>query len=138
LSLVANSFSIFFATRNLPPRNNLPPWAPQSVLWPAYATLGIACLSLATAVCVLVSYWRGGHRKAEKAAIWFTAMSIGGFFFMIILWAITAGIITSARNNSGGKDLWAWSCKKNNRNELFSSTIDYDLVCRQMVSIIFP
>ncbi|KAF3928697.1 hypothetical protein AA313_de0203177 [Arthrobotrys entomopaga] len=132
LSLAASSFSIFFATRNLESRNNLPPWAPQSVLWPTYATLAIACVSLLLAIGILISYWKGGHEKAEKASIWFTAFSVFGFLFMVILWVVIATSITNAKKNSGGNDLWAWACKDNQRKDLFASDIDYDLVCKQL------
>jgi len=132
VSLVANTFVIFFSTINLPPKDNLPAWAPQSILWPTYATIAIAGVSLLMATFVLISYWRGGHRKAERAGVWFTAISIFGFFFMIILWVVVAAVITNARTNSGGNDIWSWACKDNNRKNLFASTVDYDLVCRQL------
>ncbi|EPS38521.1 hypothetical protein H072_7747 [Dactylellina haptotyla CBS 200.50] len=132
LSLAASSFAIFFATRNLANRNNLPPWAPQTVLWPTYATLAIACVSLLMAIGILISYWKGGHEKAEKASIWFTAFTVFGFLFMIILWAVVAGTITNAKNNSNGNDMWAWACKDNQRKELFQDNINYDLVCKQL------
>ncbi|KAJ6255837.1 hypothetical protein Dda_9447 [Drechslerella dactyloides] len=132
LSLAASSFAIFFATKNLASRNNLPPWAPKSVLWPTYATLAIACVSLLMAILVLISYWKGGHEKAEQASLWFTAFSIFGFLFMIILWAVVAATITNAKNNSGGNDMWAWACKDGQRKELFQDTINYDLVCKQL------
>ncbi|EWC44634.1 hypothetical protein DRE_06623 [Drechslerella stenobrocha 248] len=132
LALAASSFAIFFATKNLANRNNLPPWAPQSILWPTYATLVIACISLLLAIGILISYWRGGHEKAENASLWFTAFTIFGFLFMIILWAVVAGTITNARNNSDGVDMWAWACKDNQRKELFKDDVDYDLVCKQL------
>lgn len=135
LSLVASSFAIFFATKNMANRNNLPPWAPQSVLWPSYLTLSIACVSLTMAVIIIVSYWKGGHEKAERASIWFTAFSIFGFLLMIIMWAVVAGAITNARNTQNGNDMWEWSCKDNQRKELFKDDVNYDLVCRQLVRI---
>ncbi|KAK6334620.1 hypothetical protein TWF718_010076 [Orbilia javanica] len=132
LSLAASSFAIFFATKHISNRNNLPPWAPQTVLWPTYATLAIACVSLLMAIIVLISYWRGGHEKAESASLWFTAFSVFGFLFMIILWAVIAGTITNARNSNNGNDMWSWACKDNQRKELFQDDIDYDLVCKQL------
>lgn len=132
LALVASTFAIFFATKNLANRHNLPAWAPQSILWPSYATIAIACISLLMAIFILISYWKGGHEKAEKASIWFTAISVLGFFIMIILWAVVAGTITNARNNSNGQDLWAWSCKDNERKKEFQDDVNYDLVCRQL------
>jgi len=84
------------------------------------------------AIIVLISYWRGGHKKAEKAAIWFTATSIFGFVFMIILWAVIAGIITNAKKSSQGHDLWAWACNNNERKQLFQDSVNYDLVCKQL------
>lgn len=134
LSLVASTFAIFFATRHLENRNNLAPWAPQSILWPTYLTLAIACTSLTLAIVVLITYWKGGHEKAEKASIWFTGFSIFGFLLMIILWAVVAGTITNARQTNNGNDLWSWSCNDNQRKELFKDDIDYDLVCKQLVS----
>lgn len=132
LALVASTFAIFFATKNLANRHNLPAWAPQSILWPSYATLAIACVSLTLAIVVLISYWKGGHEKAEKAGIWFTAISIFGFLFMIILWVVVATTITNAKNNSNGQDLWAWSCRDNERKKEFEKDVNYDLVCRQL------
>jgi len=46
------------------------------------------------------------------------------------MWGIAAGILQGAKNNSGNKDVWGWSCVDNKRRQLFSEKVNYALVCR--------
>lgn len=135
LALVATSFSIFNATRHLAPRNNVPAWANNTATWPQILVLTVACISLALCLLVFWSYWRGGHKRAEKVAVYYTLFAVGFFIFSIIMWGIAAGILQGSRNNSNNKDIWGWSCVDNKRRELFSQDVDYALVCRMQVSI---
>jgi len=81
----------------------------------------------------MYSYWRGGHKRAEKVAVYWTVFAVGTFIFTIVVWAIAAGIMQGSRNSSNGKDLWGWACKDNNRRKLFEQEVNYRLVCRQQV-----
>ncbi|RPA91303.1 hypothetical protein L873DRAFT_1714646 [Choiromyces venosus 120613-1] len=131
LSLLASTFSIFNATKALPPRNNLPPWAASTPQWPQISVLCIACVSLLISLYIMYAYWRGGHNRAEKAAVYSTVFAVGTFIFSIVIWAIAAGIMQGSRNSFNGKDLWGWSCKDNTRKKLFQNNVNYRLVCRQ-------
>ncbi|KAG0134820.1 hypothetical protein HOY82DRAFT_197218 [Tuber indicum] len=131
LALIASTFAIFNATKALPPRNNLPPWAVNTPQWPQITVLCIACVSLVISLYIMYSYWRGGHNRAEKVAVYWTVFAVGTFIFTIVIWAIAAGIMQGSRNSSEGKDLWGWACKDNNRRKLFEEEVNYRLVCRQ-------
>lgn len=120
-------------TRHLPARNNLPPWADTSTTWPQITLCTIAAVSLFLSTAVLVSYWRGGHRRAEKVSIYVTMFSLASFIFAIIMWGIAAGILNGTRAAGNGKDIWGWACKDNQRKALFQEDINYTLVCLQMV-----
>ena len=130
LSMLTATFQIFNATKHLPKRNGLPAWNQPTPLWPQILLLCIAGVSLVLAVVVFWAYWRGGHRKAEKIAVYYTMFAIGFFVFSIIMWAVGAGILHSSKANGGGKDLWGWSCKDNKRKQLFQDDVHYALVCR--------
>ena len=84
---------------------------------------------------IIFAYCRGGHRKAEKAAVYYTFFAIAFFFFSILMWAIGAAILNESRNNGKDKDMWGWSCKEGKRKELYEDKVDYPLVCRLQVSI---
>jgi hypothetical protein len=131
LAMIASTFAIFNATKNLPPRNNLPPWAISTPQWPQITVLCIAVLSLTVSLYIMYGYWRGGHDRAEKAAVYGTIVAVVSFIFAILVWAIAAGIMQGSRNGSAGQDIWGWSCKDNNRRKLFQDNINYKLVCRQ-------
>lgn len=133
LALIASTFAIFNATKALPPRNNLPPWAISTPQWPQITVLVIACVSLVISLYIMYSYWQGGHDRAEKAAVYWTVFAVGTFIFTIVVWAIAAGIMQGSRNSSQGKDLWGWACKDNTRRKLFQDDVNYRLVCRQQV-----
>ncbi|KAF2732277.1 hypothetical protein EJ04DRAFT_566171 [Polyplosphaeria fusca] len=130
LSMLATAFSIFNATRHLPPRNNLPPWAANTKTWPQITLLVIACISLGMSVVVLIAYGRGGHRRAEKVAAYYTIFAIGFFIFSIIMWAVGAAILNQSKSQGNGKDMWGWSCVDNKRRHLFENDVSYALMCR--------
>jgi hypothetical protein len=132
--MLSMTFTIFNATKHLPPRNNLPPWAQGQKTWPQITVLVIACISLAFCLLVFWNYWRGGHKKAEKVAVYYTLFAVGFFMFSIIMWAVAAGVLQQSKNGGHGKDMWGWSCLDNKRKELFQEEIDYELVCRMQVS----
>ena len=138
LSMLSTTFTIFNASKNLPNRSGLPAWAPHQQKWPQITLLVIACVSLAFSLMVFYAYWKGGHRRAEKAAIYYTVFSVVFFTFSIVMWAIGAAILNQSRNNGQGKDMWGWSCKDGKRKDVFSSDVDYALICRLQVRLPSP
>ncbi|RDW67798.1 hypothetical protein BP6252_09194 [Coleophoma cylindrospora] len=130
LAMVSMTFSIFNATKSLPPRNSLPAWADGTKTWPQITILAISSVSLALCLVVFWNYWRGGHHRAEKVAVYYTLFAVAFFIFSTIMWGIAAGILQGSRNNGNNKDLWGWSCVDNKRRQLFSQEVDYALVCR--------
>lgn len=130
LSMVSSAFAIFNATKTLPPRNNLPPWAPHTKTWPQIMMLTIAIVSLVMSMAVLIANWRGGHRKAEKVAVYYTIFSISFFMFSIIMWAVGATLLNQSKLKNHNKDMWGWSCVDNTRRHLFEDEVAYSLVCR--------
>lgn len=134
LAMISTTFSIFNATKNLPPRGKSTPWAPHQEIWPQITMLCIACVSLAMAIGIFYAYWRGGHRRAEKAAVYYTVFAIGFFIFSIVMWAIGAAVLNQSKQNGKDKDMWGWSCKEGKRKELYQNDVDYGVVCRMQVS----
>jgi hypothetical protein len=130
LSMLATVFAIFNATKNLAPRNNLFPWAKNTQAWPQITLLVIACVSLFMSIVVLVAYSRGGHRRAEKVAAYYTVFAVGFFIFSIIMWAVGAAVFNQSKAQGGGKDMWGWSCVDNKRRHLFEDDVSYALACR--------
>ncbi|KAJ9605226.1 hypothetical protein H2200_010616 [Cladophialophora chaetospira] len=130
LAMLSTVLTIFHATKNLPHRNNLPAWAPQQKLWPQIVVLSIACVSLLFSVIVIMAYCRGGHRRAEKVAVYYTMFAVGWFMFSIVMWLVGAGVLHGSKSSSNGQDLWGWSCKDNKRRQLFKDDVHYALVCR--------
>lgn len=130
LSLLAVTLTVFNATRNIPTRNNLPAWAEGTNPWAQYLLLSMACVSLFACVLVFWAYWKGGHKGAEKKAVYYTTFSIVFFVFSLIMWIVGAAIYQHSKSEGNKKDLWGWSCAKNNREEIYSSTVDYALLCR--------
>ncbi|KAF2842781.1 hypothetical protein M501DRAFT_925605 [Patellaria atrata CBS 101060] len=130
LAMLATVFTIFNATRNLPPRNNLPPWAKNTQTWPQITLLVIACISLAMSIVVFYAYFKGGHRRAEKVALYYTVFAVAFFIFSIVMWGIGAGILNQSKAQGNGQDLWGWSCKDNKRRKLFEDDVSYALMCR--------
>lgn len=133
--MVSMTFSIFNATHALPARNSLPPWATGTKVWPQEVVLAISCVSLAFCILIFYKYWRGGHKRAEKVAVYYTLFAVAFFIFSTVMWALAAGILQSTKNNSNNKDIWGWSCVDNKRRQLFAQDIDYALVCRMQVRI---
>ena len=133
LAMLSTTFSIFNASKSLPPRSNLPPWAQGQKTWPQITLLSIACVSLAMCLAVFYAYWRGGHRRAEKAAIYYTFFSIAFFMFSVVMWSIGVAVLNSSKQNGNGKDMWGWSCKDGKRKDVFQQDIDYALICRLQV-----
>lgn len=141
LAMLSSTLTIFNATKSLAPQNNLPPWAVGTSTWPQLLVLSAACVSLTICILVFIGYCRGGHRRAEKVGVYYTLFAVGWFIVSMIMWAIAAGILQSAKNNNNNKDMWGWSCVKNTRSQLFADKVDYELVCRLQVSwscIIYP
>jgi len=130
LSMLATTFSIFNATKSLPPRNNLPSWAPTTPIWPQILLLCISCLSLFLCVIIFWQYGKGGHKRAEKVAVYYTTFTVAFFVFSIVMWVVGATVLNQSRNNGGGQDIWGWSCKENKRKQLFQNDVPYALICR--------
>lgn len=138
LSMLSTTFTIFNTTKDIPSRHagpggSLPAWAPHQKTWPQITLLSIACVSLFFSLLVFYGYWRGGHRRAEKAAVYYTAFSVAFFTFSIVMWAIGAAILNQSRKNGNGQDMWGWSCKGGERKDVFQQDVDYALVCRLQV-----
>lgn len=133
LSMLSATFTIFNASKSLPARGNSPAWAPKQKTWPQITLLSIACVSLAMSIVIIYAYWKGGHRRAEKAAVYYTVFAIGFFIFSIVMWAIGAAILNQSHKNGDGKDMWGWSCKDGKRKTLFEQDVDYALICRLQV-----
>ncbi|KAH7308323.1 hypothetical protein BKA65DRAFT_531006 [Rhexocercosporidium sp. MPI-PUGE-AT-0058] len=112
------------------PRNNFPPWAQGQKTWPQITVLVITCISLAFCLLIFWNYWRGGHWKAEKVAVYSTLFAVGFFIFSIVMWTIAAVTLQQPKNSGHGKDMWGWSCVHNDRRDLFQEDVDYVLVCK--------
>lgn len=136
LSMLATAFSIFNATKHLPPRNNLPPWAVGQQIWPQILLLVIACISLVFSIGVMIAYSRGGHHRAEKVAAYYTIFAVAFFIFSIIMWAVGAAVFNQSKSQGNNKDMWGWSCVDNKRRHLFEDDVAYSLMCRLQVSTI--
>lgn len=136
LAMLSTTFSIFNATRHLPPRNSLPAWAVGQKTWPQITLLCIACVSLAMSIAIFYAYWRGGHRRAEKAAVYYTVFAVGFFAFSTVMWAIGAAVLHGSKANGHGQDMWGWACNDNKRRTLFQEDVHYALVCRLQVSFV--
>ncbi|KAF1965042.1 hypothetical protein BU23DRAFT_490971 [Bimuria novae-zelandiae CBS 107.79] len=130
LSMLATAFSIFNATKHLPPRNNLPPWAVGQKIWPQVMLLVIASVSLVFSIFVMIAYSRGGHHRAEKVAAYYTVFAVGFFIFSIIMWAVGAAVLNQSKAQGNNKDMWGWSCVDNKRKHLFEDDVSYSLICR--------
>jgi len=134
LSMISTTFTIFNTTKSLPPRNNLPPWAQGTSTWPQITLLCVACVSLFMSVLVFHGYWKGGHRRAEKVAIYYSIFAVAFFTFSIVMWAIAAAVLHQSKANGNGQDMWGWSCKDNTRRTLFQEEVHYNLICRLQVN----
>ena len=130
LSMLSATFTIFNATKTLPTRSSFPAWAPNQQIWPQIVLLVIASLSLFASVFIFYAYWKGGHRRAEKAAVYYTAFAVVFFVLSIVLWGVGLGLLQGSRANGNNQDMWGWSCVDNTRKTLFQNDVDYELICR--------
>lgn len=128
--MVSTTVTIFNATKELPSRNGLPAWAPNTNPWPQIVVLTIAAVSLFFSVIVMIAYCRGRRQRAEKVAVYYTMFAMGYFIFSIIMWLFGASVLQATKANTGGQDIWGWSCKDNKRRQLFQDDVHYALVCR--------
>ena len=134
LSMLSTTFNIFNNSKSLANRGNLPVWAQGTQTWPQITLLVIACVSLTCSLIVFYAYWKGGHKRAQKAAIYYTFFAIAFFTFNTIMWIIGVAVLNESKRNGGGNDMWGWSCKDGKRKSLFQQDVDYALVCRLQVS----
>lgn len=130
LAMLSASFAIFNATKVLPSQSKMPAWAEDTNTWPQKLVLAMACLSLFACIVVFVAYCRGGHKRAEKVATYYTMFALGWFILSMVLWAVTAALFQNSRNNSDNKDMWGWACVDNTRATVYGDKVDYQLVCR--------
>lgn len=135
LALVASTFSIFNATRGLAQKNSFTPWAPNTPVWPQILVLCIAAVSLLFSIGVLYGYCRGGHKRAEKVAVYYTVFSVMVFIVTLVMWVVGAAVLQNSRNSSSNKDIWGWACNPGTRRDIYQDQVDYELICRMQVSI---
>lgn len=133
IALLASTFAIFNATRQIAPRNGLHPWAPKTQLWPQITLLVIACLSLAVCFVIMYNHWKGKTRKAEKLQLYYSFFAVGFFVFVIVIWVMAAAMLQSSKDKGKEQDTWGWSCKDGRRKEVFQDKVNYALVCRMQV-----
>ncbi|EEH44867.2 uncharacterized protein PADG_01156 [Paracoccidioides brasiliensis Pb18] len=130
LSLVATSFVIFNATKNLAQKNSFNAWAPNTPLWPQILILSIASISLLFCIGVFYGYFRGGHKRAEKVAVYYTVFSVMFFIVTLVMWVTGAAVLQNSKQSNGNKDIWSWACAEGPRREFYKNEVDYKLVCR--------
>lgn len=130
LAMLSTTLNIFRATKALPNRNGTPAWSPSTSTWPQILVLTVSCVSLLFSIIIIGAYCRGGHKRAEKVAVYYTMFAVGYFVFSIIMWLIAAAVLQGTKANSNGTDIWAWSCKDNKRRALYQDDVQYALVCR--------
>jgi hypothetical protein len=87
-------------------------------------------VSLAICMIIFWGYWKGGHRKAQKTAVYYTMFALGFFIFSTIMWIVAAVMLHTSRSHGNGQDMWGWACNQNKRATLFQDTVNYALVCR--------
>ncbi|KAH6690447.1 hypothetical protein F5X68DRAFT_229764 [Plectosphaerella plurivora] len=130
ISMLSASFAIFNATRSLPAQSNMPSWSQNTMLWPQILVIVVASISILGCMIVFCAYFRGGHKRAEKVATYYTMFAIGWFIVSLAMWAVSAGLFQHSRSTSQGQDMWGWSCRENRRADVFHDKVDYALVCR--------
>ncbi|KAI9745436.1 MAG: hypothetical protein M1818_000970 [Claussenomyces sp. TS43310] len=130
LCMLSSTMRIFYSTHQLPARNSLPAWANGTKTWPQLVVLICSCISLTFCLGVFYGYFRGGHKRAEKAAVYYTLFAVGFFIFSIVMWGIAAGILQVTKSHSNNQDIWGWSCVDNKRRQMFQEEVNYALVCR--------
>jgi hypothetical protein len=77
LAMLSSSFAIFNATKALPNQSKMPAWAEGTKTWPQMLVLVMACLTLLACIVVFLAYCRGGHKRAEKVATYYTMFALG-------------------------------------------------------------
>jgi hypothetical protein len=89
------TFLIFNTTKALLPRNNLFAWAVGTKTWPQK-------------VVVFWNYYKGGHRRAEKVAVYYTFFAIVFFIFstvyrvlLLVFFRVQRTIITTRMSEDG-------------------------------------
>ncbi|PYH43437.1 uncharacterized protein BP01DRAFT_384629 [Aspergillus saccharolyticus JOP 1030-1] len=130
LTILGTTLTVFHATKSIPERNTFPPWETGTNPWPQYLLLGVSCLSLLACLAVFWGYWKGGHKRAEKFAFYYSSITVGVFVFDLVMWIVAAAIFQHSKSSGNNKDLWGWSCVHNEREQLFQDQIDYALLCR--------
>ncbi|KAG8623146.1 hypothetical protein KVT40_008122 [Elsinoe batatas] len=134
LAMLTTVLTIVRATQNIPPRyvgsQQMRPWAPNQQQWPQITLLSIACVSLLISILIFWQYFRGGHARVEKAAIYYTVFAVGLFVFSIVMWIVGAVVLQTSKNNGNGQDMWGWSCNNNLRSQVYGDEVDYALACR--------
>lgn len=138
LCMLAVTLRTFMLTRNLPERNTATAWAPGTNPWAQWLLLGLACFSLLACMVVFWGYFKGGHKRAEKLAIYYSTISVIYFTFSFIMWIVGAAIYEHSKSSGDTKDLWGWACAQNTREQIYSNAIDYALLCRLQVSYFYP
>jgi len=138
LAMLGTVITIFNSTVNLPARNTLPAWAPNTPRWPQITVLCIACVSLFFSIVIILAYCKKGHKRAEKWAAYYSMLAVGFFIVSIVMWATGAGILQNSKNGGDGKDMWGWACKSNTREHIFGEHVNYKLLCRLQVSTFAP
>lgn len=132
--MLSSTLSIFNATKNLTAKNGLPAWAPNTSIVPQALILAASCTSLLICIVVFFGYVRGGHQRAEKVGVYYTLFACGWFVCSMVIWLVSIILLQHAKNTGNSKDMWGWSCNNNIRSALFSTEVDYSLVCRLQVS----
>ncbi|KAF1824277.1 uncharacterized protein K489DRAFT_316866 [Dissoconium aciculare CBS 342.82] len=130
LGMLGTTMAVFNATKALPPRNNLPAWAPNQQTWPQILLLSLACISLFTTLIVFYGYWKGGHKQAQKSSVYYTLFAVGFFIFSTVMWVIATVAFQHSKQNGNNKDMWGWACVDNPRHDLFEADVGYSLLCR--------
>jgi magnesium-transporting ATPase (P-type) len=134
IALLGTTLAVFHATKSLARRGGKPPWAPDTNPWPQYLILALASVSLLACLIVFWGYWRGGHKRAEKSAKYYTTFAVCFFTFSFILWVVATALYQNSKATSSNMDLWGWSCVHNVREQYFQEDVDYALLCRLQVS----
>ena len=135
LAMIGTTLSIFNATRALAPRSGMPAWAPNQRTWPQILLLSIACLSLAFSLFFFYAYWKGGHKRAQKATVYYTVFALGFFVFSTVMWIVGAAVLHSSKAHGNNQDMWGWSCNDNKRRAVYQDDVNYTLACRLQVRL---
>ncbi|KAJ6145290.1 hypothetical protein N7470_009185 [Penicillium chermesinum] len=130
LSMLAVTLRVFQSTVDLPPRNSATAWAPGTTPWTQWLLLGLSCFSLLACLIIFWGYYKGGHKRAEKVAIYYSVISVVYFTFSFVIWIVGAAVYYHSKATGNSKDMWGWTCAQNTREQVYSNVIDYALLCR--------